>query len=173
MPRDHARSLRNSARSSRAAMVGRSSGRLPSVARRRGCAPASLPPSLRLRSTFPACRPPTEASESAYAGKVMNSPISDRPFSDFPITDCIIASHPARCRDSAMKPCLIVWRRRSLQDTTGRSLCARASVPPRPARRRRGVLPLGFHRGKSVCSNGDLIGTPQFCAVVSSQFLVK
>jgi hypothetical protein len=36
-----------------------------------------------------------------------------------------------------------------------------------------GVLPLGFHRGKSVCSKEDLTGLPQFCAVISSQFLVE
>ena len=40
---------------------GHISGRLPSAARQRRCAPASFPPSLRLRCTFPACRPQTEA----------------------------------------------------------------------------------------------------------------
>jgi hypothetical protein len=42
--------------------IGRISGGLPSVARRRRCAPTSFPPSLRLRCTFPARRPQTEAS---------------------------------------------------------------------------------------------------------------
>ena len=69
-----------------------------------------------LRSTFPARRPQTEARQSAFAGKVMNSPISDWPISDFPITDCKIASHSACRRNSAMKPPLIVWRRRSRQE---------------------------------------------------------
>jgi hypothetical protein len=72
-----------------------------------------------LRSTFPARRPQTEARQSAFAGKVMNSPISDWPISDFPITDCKIASHSACRLDSAMKPCLIVWRRRSRQGFYG------------------------------------------------------
>ena len=98
------------------------SGGLPSVARRRRCAPTPFLPSLRLPSTLPARRPQTEARKSAYAGKVLNSPISDWPISDFPINDCKIASHSACRLDSAMKPSLIVWRRRSLQDTTGRSL---------------------------------------------------
>jgi hypothetical protein len=110
------------ARHERASAMGRISGGLPSAARWRRCAPASFQPSLRLRSTVSARRPQTEASESAFAGKVMNSPISDWPMSDFPITDCKIASHSSCRRDSAMKPRSIVWRRRSLQDTTGRSL---------------------------------------------------
>jgi len=41
--------------------VGRISGRLPSAARRRRCAPAPFPPSLRLRFTPSARRPQTEA----------------------------------------------------------------------------------------------------------------
>jgi hypothetical protein len=110
------------ARHERASAMCRMSGGLPSAARRRRCAPTPFQPSLRLRSTVSARRPQTEARKSAYAGKVLDSPISDWPISDFPITDCKIVNHSACRRDSAMKPCLIVWRRRSLQDTTARSL---------------------------------------------------
>ena len=101
--------------------VGHNSGGLPSAARRRalrsGC--VSLCASLRLRSTFPARRPQTEARKSAYAGKVLNSPISDWPISDFTINDCKIASHSACRWDSTMKPPLIVWRRWSRQGYYG------------------------------------------------------
>jgi hypothetical protein len=61
-----------------------------------------------------------------------------------------------------------------VKDTTARSLKRsrfRSSFDPPAAAG--GVLPLGFHRGKSVCSNEDLTGLPQFCAVISSQLLVK
>jgi hypothetical protein len=98
---------------------GRRSGGLPSVARRRRCALTPFLPSLCLRSTLPARRSQTEARKSAYAGKVLNSPISDWPISDFPINDCKIASHSACRLDSAMKPSLIVWRRRSRQGYYG------------------------------------------------------
>ena len=70
------------ARSSRACMVEcRRSGGLPSSARRRRCAPAAIHYALlsALRSTFPARRPLTEAGQSAFAGELMKSPISDWP----------------------------------------------------------------------------------------------
>jgi hypothetical protein len=52
-------------------------------------------------------------------GKVMNAPISDWPISDFPITDRKISGHSACRRVNAMKPPLIVWRRRSRQGYYG------------------------------------------------------
>lgn len=53
-----------------------------------------------------------------------------------------------------------------VKDTTGRSLKRsrfRSSFDSAAAAG--GLLPLGFHRGKSVCSNEDLTGLPQFHAV--------
>ena len=62
MPLDDARSTpQNRALVTSGNSVGRNSGRLPSAARRRRCAPAAFQPSLRLCSTFPARRPQTEA----------------------------------------------------------------------------------------------------------------
>ena len=69
---------------------GRRSGGLPSAARRPalryGFEPLGASLSA-LRSTFPARRPQTEAGKSADAGKVLNSSISDRRISAFPIND--------------------------------------------------------------------------------------
>jgi hypothetical protein len=60
-----------------------------------------------------------------------------------------LASHSSLCGDNAMKPRSILWRRRSRQGFYG-SLAYTLALPflLAPARRRRGVLPLGFHRGK-------------------------
>ena len=90
------------------------------VALRTGC--DSLIASLR--SPLHLSRSPTtdRSQKSAYVSKVMNSPISDWPVSDFPITDWKIGKPFGSSSDSAMKPRSIVWRRWSLQDTTGRSL---------------------------------------------------
>ncbi len=121
-PLDDARSASQTARSSRVAFATcRSSGGLPSAARRR-----DVP--LRLRFVMRFSPPSAPLSpladhrpkpEIRIRGKVMNSPISDWPISDFPITDCKIASHSACRRDNAMKPPLIVWRRRSRQGYYG------------------------------------------------------
>jgi hypothetical protein len=154
-PLDDARSASQTARSSRAVFTEcRISDGLPSVARRRalrsGC--DSLKTLLSaLRSTFPARRPQTEARKSAYAGEVTKPSI----------TDCKIASHSACRRDSAMKPPLIVWRRWSRQGYYG-SLVKRSRFRSSfdPIAAARGVLPLGFHRGNSVCSKEDLTGLP-------------
>ncbi len=75
------------------------------------CAPPSAP-----LSPLAGHRPKPEVR---IRGNVMNSPISDWPISDFSITDCKIASHSACRRDNAMKPPLILWRRRSRQGYYG------------------------------------------------------
>ena len=81
---------------------------------------------LRLRSCVsPSAlhfsRSPTtdRSQEIRTRGNVMNSPYSNWPISDFSITDCKIASHSACRRDNAMKPLLILWRRRSRQGYYG------------------------------------------------------
>ena len=142
-PYNHACSASQKMRSSRAGI-----GRLPQqaagfrlwpgggVALRLHSAKRCSPPSAPLSP--PADHRPKP--EVRIRGNVMNSPISDWPISDFSITDCKIASHSSCRRDSAMKPCSIVWRRRSLQDTTGRSLKrSRFRSSFEPARRCRGV----------------------------------
>ena len=177
LPLDHARSTTQTARSSQAGI-----GSLPqqqrrasvcgsAAALRSGCDAlnASLHPPLHIPRSPTADR----SRKIRIRGKVMNAPISNWPVSDFPITDRKIAGHSACRRVNAMKPPLIVWQRRSRQGSTGRSLRRSRFRSSLTRRRRRGVLLLGFHRGKSVCPIEDLTDLLQFRAVISSQFCVK
>jgi len=123
-----------------------------------GCDALNAP--LRPPLHFPRSPTTDRSQKIRILGKMLNSPM----------IGCRITRHPSIYRNSAMNPAFdYVAASAASRMLRFALLNARASVAPLTRPPPPGLLPLGFHRGKPVCSNDHLVGIPQLYALISPQ----
>ncbi len=135
-------------------------GGLPSAARRRALRSVSISASASFRPPLHFPRSPTtDRSRSVSNFETTNSPIAIDASRCFRSLIGKLAHHSVGRSDNAMKPLLIVWRRRARQGCYGSPrLDARASVPPSTHPLPPGTFALRFSSRETVA--GQSQGSP-------------